>query len=189
MAVICPPDSEVARQATKAGASVVGEESIFDAVKEGRIEFDRCLCHVDSQSKLAKSGIARILGPRQLMPSEKMDTIVKDITGAMRNMIGATEYREKLGVIRLAVGQLRYTPEELQANIKVFMSKLKDDVADISEKVSKEIHEVVSTIRGRFCVKCLQLIQVLSSTNAPGFPLSGEFRSLKSIPTKDLTVL
>lgn len=143
VAIICAPGSPAAALAIKAGASLVGEDVIFDAVKAGRIEFERCLCHVDSQAKLAQSGLARILGPRQLMPNAKNGTIVKDITTAMRNMIGATEYREKLGVVRLPIGQLKYTPEELQANIKTFMEKLKADVADISEKISKEIHEVV----------------------------------------------
>ncbi|TVY83727.1 50S ribosomal protein L1, partial [Lachnellula suecica] len=70
--VICPPDSKYAEAAKAAGAVFVGEEDVFEAVKAGKIEFDRCLCQTDSLAKLNKSGIARILGPRGLMPSSKL---------------------------------------------------------------------------------------------------------------------
>ena len=144
--VICPPDSLVAKQAIAAGATLVGEESVFAAVKEGRIEFDRCICHIDSAQKLNQAGLGRILGPRQLMPSTKLGTITKDISNSVKNMVGGSEYREKLGVIRCAVGQLGFTPEEMQKNIKVFMAEIKKDLAKLSDRITKEIHEVVRFI-------------------------------------------
>ena len=144
--VICPPDSPISAAAINAGASLVGEDVIFDAVKEGRIEFDRCLCHTDSASKLNKAGLGRILGPKGLMPSTKFGTIVKDVGVSVKGMIGASEYRERLGVIRMAVGQLGFAPEEIQANIRTFMEAVKKDIALLSEKTSKEIHEVVSLL-------------------------------------------
>ena len=101
--VIAPPDSAQGKAAKAAGASLVGEEQVFDAVKDGRIEFDRCICHQDSLPKLAKSGIARILGPRGLMPSAKTGTVVKDVAASVRDMAGASEYRERAGVVRLSV--------------------------------------------------------------------------------------
>ena len=170
--MICPPDSPIATQARNAGATLVGEETIFDAVKEGRIEFDRCLCHLDSAQKLNKAALGKILGPKGLMPSSKTGTITKDISGTVKGLVGGCEYREKLGVIRCAVGQLRFTPEEMQRNIKAFMEEIKKDLALLSDRIGKEIHEVV-----------------LSSTNAPGFSLNGEFRSPTSPPTRDLAVL
>lgn len=143
--VFCPPDSPVAASAIKAGASLVGDDAIFDAVNEGRIEFDRCLCHVDSVQKMGKAGLGRILGPRGLMPSVKTGTVVKDVAASVREMVGASEYRERLGVIRIAVGQLGFTPEEMQRNIRVFMDGVKKDLAQLSDRISKEIHEVVRT--------------------------------------------
>ena len=141
--VICPPDSRAAAAAIKAGASLVGEETVFDAVKEGRIEFERCICHVDSLQKLNKAGLGRILGPKGLMPSAKTGTVVKDVANSVKDMVGGSEYREKLGVIRLAVGQIGFTPEQVQQNIKEFMACLKRDIVLLSEKINKEIHEVV----------------------------------------------
>lgn len=170
--VIAPPDSAAGKAAKAAGASLVGEEQVFDMVREGRIEFERCLCHADSLPKLSKSGIARVLGPRGLMPSAKTNTVVKDVAASVKGMVGASEYRERLGVVRMAVGQLGFTPEEMQRNIKAFVDSLKKDIAQLSDRISKDIHEVV-----------------LSSTNGPGMSLNGEMRGPNSPPTKDLSVV
>lgn len=169
MAVICKPDSPQAAAAVRAGAVLVGEDNIFDAVRQGRIEFDRCICHQDSFAKLNKAQLARILGPKGLMPSVKFGTVVKDVFTSVQEITGAAQYRERMGVIQMAVGQLVHTPEQLQSNITAFISSIKKDCAALSEVISKEIHEVV-----------------LSSTNGPGLSLSGLFKDNNSIPAKDL---
>ena len=169
--VICPPDSAAATEAKNAGASLIGEETVFDAVKDGRIEFDRCICHSDSAQKLNTAALGRILGPKGLMPSSKAGTITKDVATAVRSLVGGSEYREKIGVIRCAVGQLGFTPEEMQRNIRAFVNDIRKELALLSDRVSKDIHEVV-----------------LSSTNSPGFSLNGEFRSPTSPPTRDLSL-
>lgn len=171
IAVICPPGSAAATSATKAGAVMVGEEEIFDAVKSGEIPFDRLLCHPESLQKLNKAALGRVLGPKGMMPSAKTNTVLKDVAGAVKQIAGASEYRERLGVVRLAIGQLGFTPEELQRNVKAFIEALKKDVAGMSDRIVKEIHEVV-----------------LSSTNGPGLSLSGELRGPNSTPSKDLSV-
>jgi large subunit ribosomal protein L1 len=169
IAAICPPDSKQAVAARAAGATMVGEDNIIDAVKGGVIEFDRLVCHEDSIAKLNKAGLGRVLGPRGLMPSAKNGTVVKDIAQSVRDMAGGSEYREKLGVVRLAIGALNFTPEMLQKNIKALMEQLRKDLAGLSDRINKELHEVV-----------------LSSTNAPGFSLSGEFRSRNGIGAGEL---
>ncbi len=169
--VICPPDSKHAEAARAAGAYLVGEEEIFEAVKDGRIDFDRCICQTDSLAKMNKAGLGRVLGPRGLMPSAKTGTVIKDPAAAVKELVGGAEYRERLGVVRMAIGQLGFTPEEVQRNIKTFIEAVKKDMAQLSDKVNKELAEVV-----------------LSSTNAPGFSLNGEFRSQHStITTRDLS--
>lgn len=142
--VIAAPDSKAAEEARKAGAVLVGEDEIFSQVKEGTIEFDRCICHSESLQKLNKAGLGRILGPRGLMPSTKTGTVVTQVGTAVQNMVGGSEYRERMGVVRMAVGQLGFTPEELQTNIKAFMEAVKKDMAQMSDRITKEIHEVVS---------------------------------------------
>ena len=169
IAAICPPDSKHAEAARKAGAALVGEDNIMDAIKAGNIEFDRLVCHEDSFAKLAKSGLGRVLGPRGLMPSAKTNTVVKDIAQTVRDMAGASEYREKLGVVRLAIGAMHFTPEMLQKNIRSFMDQLKLDLVGLSDRINKEMHEVV-----------------LSSTSSPGFSLNGELQSKEGIDAKEL---
>ncbi|KAI9047411.1 hypothetical protein LZ554_008855 [Drepanopeziza brunnea f. sp. 'monogermtubi'] len=169
--VICPPDSKYAKDSLAAGAYLVGEETIFEAVKDGRIEFDRCICQIDSLDKMNKAGMGRFLGPRGMMPSTKLGTVVKDPATMLKDFIGGAEYRERLGVVRMAIGQLGFTPEELSRNVKALIEAVKKDMANLSDKINKELTEVV-----------------LSSTNAPGFPLNGEFRSQDSdITPRDLS--
>lgn len=144
IAVICPTPSRMAELARAAGASIVGEDDVIDSIKKGDINFDRLLCVRQSAQKLNKAGVGRILGPKGLMPTTKQGTIIDDIVRAVKGMVGGSEYRERLGVIRLAIGQLAFTPEELQRNIKTVMESIKKDMARLSGKLSKEIHEVVS---------------------------------------------
>ena len=141
--VIAPPDSKAAAEARAAGVTLVGEEEIFAQINQGIIEFDRCICHVDSLQKLNKS-VARVLGPKRLMPSTKTGTVVTQVGATLRDMMGTTEYREKVAVLRLAIGQLSFTPEEMQRNIKTFMETVKKDIAQLQGRISKEVHEVVS---------------------------------------------
>ncbi|XPT03659.1 hypothetical protein M3J09_012747 [Ascochyta lentis] len=168
--VIAPADSKAAQEARAAGATLVGEDDVFKQIQDGVIDFDRCICHVDSLQKLNKAGLGRLLGPKGLMPSTKAGTVVSNIGPAVRNMVGASEYRERLAVIRIAVGQLSFTPTELQENIKAFTDALKRDISQLKDRVSKEFHEVV-----------------LSSTNAPGFTLNGEFKGPNSTSPALLT--
>lgn len=146
----------MAEQARSAGATIVGEDDLIDRIKEGEIEFDRLLCARQSAQKLNQAGVGRILGPKGLMPNNKQGTVIDDITRAVRGMVGGSEYREKLGVIRLAVGQLAFTPEELQRNIKAVMESIKKDAAQLSDKISKEIHEVVSFLASFLARGCSQ---------------------------------
>lgn len=78
----------------KAGADLVGSEEIIDKVKEGDIQFDKCLATADMMPHLSR--VARVLGPRGLMPNPKLGTLVDATTmpAAVRQMKGGrVEYR------------------------------------------------------------------------------------------------
>jgi large subunit ribosomal protein L1 len=145
--VIAPPDSKAREEAKAAGAAVIGEEDVFEAIKDGNINFDRCICHVDSFQKMARAGLGRILGPRGLMPSPKVGTVVKDIAGTVRDMVGGTEYRERQGVVRMSIGQLGFTPDEVRNNMGAFMSMIRKDMNQMSDRISKDIQEVVCILQ------------------------------------------
>ncbi|KAK3075300.1 hypothetical protein LTR53_001501 [Teratosphaeriaceae sp. CCFEE 6253] len=170
--VIAPSDSAQGIAARSAGAVIVGAEDVFLAIKDGRIDFDRCLCHTDSLPLLQKANLGRTLGPRGLMPSVKTNTVVKDVASSVRELAGASEYRERFGVVRMAIGQLGFTADEMQKNIRAFIDSVKRDMQGISDQTAKEVHEVV-----------------LSSTNGPGMSLNGSFASEGGVSAKDISTL
>jgi len=161
--VICPEDSPIAVEARQLGAVAVGEESLFASIREGKIPFNRLICHADSEAALKKANLGKILGPRGMMPSQKMKTITGNVRNTMRELVGADEYRERAGVVRMAVGQLGFTPQMLADNIKAMMKHVKNDIAALEDEIDKKIEEVV-----------------LHSTNGPGFSLDSTFK-----PTDD----
>lgn len=158
VAVICPENSTISAEARQLGAVAVGEESLFEAIREGNFNFNRLICHTDSEPALKKANLGRMLGPKGLMPSQKMKTITGNINNTMRELIGADEYKERAGVVRMAVGQLGFTPLMVADNVKAFMKQLKKDLAAIEDQIDKKIEEVV-----------------LHSTHGPGFPLNANF--------------
>ena len=143
--VICPPDSKAAEEARIAGATLVGEEDIFEVIKSGKVDFDRVIAHPDSMPKINKAGLPRILGPKGLMPNAKLGTIVENMRDTIGNMMGGSMYRERVGMLRMAIGQLGFTPEQLRDNIRTFIDAIKKDAAGMSDQMVKDIHEVVST--------------------------------------------
>ncbi|OJJ08020.1 hypothetical protein ASPVEDRAFT_89253 [Aspergillus versicolor CBS 583.65] len=168
--VICPPGSKHAKEAAAAGAVLIGEQEVFDAVKGGKIEFDRCICHPDSVDAMNKAGLGRILGPRGLMPSAKTGTVVEDVASRVEMLRGGTVYRERDAVIRLPIGQLGFSPEQLRDNLRVTIEQVKKDALGLNDRITKQIYEVV-----------------LSSTHGPGFSLNGEFQTENSVDPALLT--
>ncbi|KAJ0271170.1 hypothetical protein COL940_011201 [Colletotrichum noveboracense] len=156
--VICEEGSAVAQQALQAGAVIAGQETVFEAIRNGDLAFNKLICHVDSEAALNKANLGRLLGPKGLMPNRRMKTITDNITGSIRETMGADDYRERMGVIRLAIGQLGFTPQMLASNIKAFVSHIKQDIAQLD--THKDVHEVV-----------------LSTSQGPGFSLNGNFDS------------
>lgn len=159
IAVICPEDSPVMAEAQKLGAVAVGQESLFESIKEGKFPFNKLICHTDSEEALKKANVGKLLGPRGLMPNKRHGTITSDIEATIREMVGSEEYRERDGVVRLAIGQLGFTPAMLAENLKVVMDRMKKDMKVINESGhTKALDEVV-----------------LGSTHGPSFSLNGKF--------------
>lgn len=145
-------------EAQQLGAVAVGQETLFESIRQGNIPFNKLICHVDSVDALRKANLGKILGPKGLMPSQKTKTVTDNLKATVQDLIGADEYRERAGVVRLAVGQLGFTPQMLSDNVKSFMTMVKSDINNIDDNHPKALDEVV-----------------LSSTNGPGFSLNGLF--------------
>lgn len=141
--VICPPGTRAESAAKAAHAEIVGEDDVLESIKAGNINFDACIAHSSSLEKMNKAGVGRVLGPKGLMPSTRMGTVVENVAMAVRNTRTGSFYRERAGVVRMAVGQLKFSPEELRSNVRTFIAQLKKDAAGL-EQASKNIAEIVS---------------------------------------------
>ena len=99
-----------------AGADFVGGEDIINKIAGGWLDFDRVIASPDMMSKLGK--IARLLGPRGLMPNPKLGTVTVDVAAAVKEQkAGKVEYRtEKNGIIHVPIGKVSFTAEQLKQN-------------------------------------------------------------------------
>jgi large subunit ribosomal protein L1 len=107
-------------RAKSAGADVVGAESLIDEIKSGKINFDVCITTPDMMPKI--SAVAKILGPKGLMPNPKLGTVAVDFEGAIsKAKSGQVEYRtEKAGIVHAGIGKLSFTADDLVVNFKEF---------------------------------------------------------------------
>ena len=114
-----------ADEAKKAGADVVGGEDLIEKVAGGEINFDRVIATPDMMPKMSK--IARILGPKGLMPNPKLGTVTNNVADAVATAkAGQIEYRaEKRGIIHAGVGKMSFATDKLVENINALVDQLK----------------------------------------------------------------
>jgi len=120
VAVICKEDKEAAAKA--AGADIVGAAEIIEDIKAGKINFDVCIATPDMMGVVGQ--VARILGPKGLMPNPKLGTVTADVVTAVKNAkSGQVEFRvEKAGIVHVGVGKLSFTKDDLVKNVKALVS-------------------------------------------------------------------
>lgn len=120
VAVICKEDKEKA--AKDAGADIVGAESVIEEIKAGKIDFDVCIATPDVMALIGQ--VARVLGPKGLMPNPKLGTVTPDVASAVKNAkSGQVEFRvEKAGVIHAGIGKMSFAEKDLVENVNAFVS-------------------------------------------------------------------
>jgi large subunit ribosomal protein L1 len=111
-------------EATAAGADFAGGDDIITKIAGGWLDFDRVIASPDMMSKLGK--VARLLGPRGLMPNPKLGTVTTDIAGAVKEQkAGKVEYRtEKTGIVHVPIGKSSFTLEQLKQNYTAVVSAI-----------------------------------------------------------------
>ena len=112
------------KEALEAGADLVGNDEIIEKIKGGWLEFDRVIATPDMMGSVGK--IAKILGPRGLMPNPKVGTVTFDIANAVRELkAGKVEFRvEKAGIVHSPVGKVSFGAEKLYENITALLETI-----------------------------------------------------------------
>lgn len=142
-------------KAKKAGAVRAGGEELIKEIQETqKLDFDVLIAEPAFMPKLAP--IAKILGPRGLMPSPKNGTVTDDIAGAIDELSrGKVAFKnDNTGNAHLTVGRVSFAPEKLKENIKAAIDAV---------KISRP-----SKIKGLF-IKNI----TLSTTMGPGIKVVG----------------
>jgi large subunit ribosomal protein L1 len=136
-------------EAIAAGADHAGLEDLMKKITDGWMDFDVAIS-TTSAMKTVRS-IARVLGPKGLMPNPKSGTVVDDIKAGIKAVkAGRVEFKmDKTANVAIVVGKRSFTPEALSQN-----------AAAALEALGKAKPEA---IKGKF-IKSL----TLSSTMSPG---------------------
>ena len=105
-----------AAEAEAAGADVVGSDDLVARIQEGWLDFDAAIATPDQMAKIGR--IARILGPRGLMPNPKTGTVTMDVTKAVTDIKGGkiTFRVDKHSNLHLIIGKASLRPEQLVEN-------------------------------------------------------------------------
>jgi large subunit ribosomal protein L1 len=113
-----------AEEALAAGADIVGADDLVESILAGKIDFDRCIATPDMMPVMAK--VAKVLGPRGLMPNPKLGTVTMDVKKAIDSAKGgAVEFRaEKAGIVHAGVGKASFDAKKLAENIRAFAAAL-----------------------------------------------------------------
>lgn len=111
-------------EATKAGADVVGAEEIIAKINGGWLDFDVCITTPDMMGLIGR--VAKILGPKGLMPNPKSGTVTMDLTKAINDVkAGKVEYRlEKNNIVHCPIGKVSFGKEKLMQNYSTLMEAL-----------------------------------------------------------------
>lgn len=115
---------EKAAEAQAAGADVVGTDELVARIQEGWLDFDAAIATPDQMAKIGR--IARILGPRGLMPNPKTGTVTLDVAKAVTDIKGGkiTFRVDKHSNLHLIIGKASFSAEQLIDNYAAVLDEV-----------------------------------------------------------------
>lgn len=115
---------DYAEQAKKAGADLVGSDDLIEKINGGWMEFDYAVATPDLMAAVGK--VAKILGPRGLLPNKKLGTVTFEVADVVADLKKGRVFfkNDKNGIVHFSFGKVSFTPEKLQENLAVFMKAL-----------------------------------------------------------------
>ena len=143
---------ESAEEARAAGADIVGSDDLIEKIQGGFLDFDAAIATPDQMAKVGK--IARVLGPRGLMPNPKTGTVTPDVAKAVNDIKG---------------GKINFRVDK-QANLHFVIGKASFDEKSLAENYGAALDEILrakpSSSKGRYLKKV-----TVSTTTGPGIPV------------------
>jgi large subunit ribosomal protein L1 len=150
--VIVFATGDKAEDAIAAGADKVGSDDLIQEIQGGFLDFDAAIATPDQMAKVGR--IARILGPRGLMPNPKTGTVTPDVSKAVADIKGGKiAFRvDKQANLHLVIGKTSFTPQQLVENYAAALDEV--------------LRSKPSSSKGRYLKKV-----TFATTMGPGIPV------------------
>jgi large subunit ribosomal protein L1 len=141
-----------AEAAQAAGADRVGSDDLIQQITDGFLDFDAAIATPDQMAKVGR--IARILGPRGLMPNPKTGTVTPEVAKAVTDIKGGkiTFRVDKQSNLHLIIGKASFSPAQLVENYGAALDEV--------------LRAKPSSAKGKYLKKV-----VFSTTMGPGIPV------------------
>jgi len=122
IAVLTKGDKQT--EAKESGADLVGENELIESIASGKIAFDLLIASPDMMPSVGK--VAKILGPKGLMPNPKLGTVTQDIATAIKNAkSGQVQFKnDKAGIVHAGIGKMNFDDNDLLENLKFFYTSI-----------------------------------------------------------------
>lgn len=139
-------EGEKATEAQAAGADIVGTTELIEQITAGTIEFDVAIATPDQMAKVGR--VARVLGPRGLMPNPKTGTVTNDVAKAIAEVKGGKiSFRvDKASNLHAIIGKASFDAEKLAENYGALL----DEVNRIKPSSAKGIYVKKVTLTSTF---------------------------------------
>lgn len=115
---------DYADQARKAGADYVGAEDLIEKIEGGWLDFNYAVATPDLMGLVGK--VAKILGPRGLVPNKKTGTVTFDVAAVVEDLKKGRLFfkNDKNGIVHFSFGRVSFDAQKLADNLSTFMRAL-----------------------------------------------------------------
>lgn len=122
--VIVFAKGDAAAAAQKAGADFVGLEDLIEKIEGGWLEFEYAVATPDVMGAVGK--LAKILGPRGLLPNKKLGTVTFDVAHVVEDLKKGRAFfkNDKQGIVHFAIGKVSFDVNALYENLSAFIRAL-----------------------------------------------------------------
>ncbi|AHI21806.1 50S ribosomal protein L1 [Corynebacterium vitaeruminis] len=139
-------EGEKATEAEAAGADIVGTAELIEQITAGTIDFDVAIATPDQMAKVGR--VARVLGPRGLMPNPKTGTVTTDVAKAITEVKGGKiSFRvDKASNLHAIIGKASFDAKALAENYGALL----DEINRLKPSSSKGIYVKKVTMTSTF---------------------------------------